>query len=157
MSTLCFRTGCKIWNGDLCLQTHITVFSNKPFVHIQLYLRHITWKLQVICGHSAYWMTAILLDTFSVWFRFAWEIGLESYCPRNRLFVLWYNIVCIYCKHVLCFLYYMLVSNKCFMKAHCIWNKCRIANKCRGALGPKFLEAECWSCTLIKLICKKRM
>ena len=43
----------------------------------------ITWKLQVICGRPAYRMTALLLETFLVHFRVAWEIRLEIYVPRN--------------------------------------------------------------------------
>ena len=55
--------------------------SGKPFVHT-LVLRHIIWKPQVISGHSAHRMTAILAETFFVWFRVALEIWLESYVPR---------------------------------------------------------------------------
>ena len=44
--------------------TYCQSFSNRLFVCIQLYLRHITWRLQVTCGHSAHRTTAILLDTF---------------------------------------------------------------------------------------------
>ena len=50
----------------------------------------ITWKLQVIHRRSVYWITALLLETFSVWFRVAWEIRLESYGPRHALAILWY-------------------------------------------------------------------
>ena len=58
----------------------------------------ITWKLQVMHGHSAYWMTALLSETFFVWFRVAWEIRLESYSLRHTSAVLQYNIVSVYCK-----------------------------------------------------------
>ena len=63
-------------------------------------LTGITWKLQVIYEHSAYWTTAILSETFFVWFSVSWEIRLESYSNRHTLFVLWYNTVCLYCKPV---------------------------------------------------------
>ena len=43
---------------------------------------YITWKLQVVQGHSAYQKTPLLSETFLVWFRVAWEIWLESYVPR---------------------------------------------------------------------------
>ena len=91
---------CQSWmqdmNGKLRLQAHITVFA---ISHLYVYnvLRHITWKLQVICGRSAYRTTAILSEAFFVWFRVALEIRLESYSSRNAT-VLWYNIVCVYCE-----------------------------------------------------------
>ena len=44
-------------------------------------LLHITWKLQVVCGHSAYQMTALLPNTFLVCFRVAWETRLAKYSP----------------------------------------------------------------------------
>ena len=61
-------------------------------------LRHITCKAQVIYGHSAYRTTAILLEPLIVLFRLALEIRLESYGPRHALILLWYSIVCVYCK-----------------------------------------------------------
>ena len=63
----------------------------------------ITWKLQVIYGlygRSAYWTTAILSETFIVWFRVARDIQLESYGSRHASVVLWYKIVCLYCKPI---------------------------------------------------------
>ena len=97
MTIFCVRAGCNIWMVSYTSKHALRCFSGKPFVHIhvQLYLRHITWKLQVICGRSAYQTTVILLDTFFVWFRVAWEIWLESYGHRQALFVHWYNIVCV--------------------------------------------------------------
>ena len=78
--------------------THHSFF---PISHLCV-LTCITWKLQVIYGHSAYRMTALLLETFLVWFRVAWEIRLESYMyrPRHASGILWYNIACIYCQPV---------------------------------------------------------
>ena len=96
-------------------------FSGKPFVHIQLYWRHITWKLQVIHGRSAYRKTAILLDAFFVWFRLAWGIWLESYGPRHALFVLWYNTVCIYCKHVRTSLFRTLLHIHLTTNSRTLW------------------------------------
>ena len=58
----------------------------------------ITWKLQVIYQCPAYWMSALLLESFLVWFRVVWEIWLESYSHRHVSVVLRYNIVCVYCK-----------------------------------------------------------
>ena len=72
---------------------------DKTFVTVQLYvLRHINWKLQVICGRSACWTTAILSETLFVSFRVAWEIRLESCSPRHASVVLWYNITRISCS-----------------------------------------------------------
>ena len=75
--------------------THHSLFPISYFC-IYSVLRHITWKLQVICGHSAYLTTPILLETFFVWFRVALEIQLESYGPRRVSVVLWYDILCAY-------------------------------------------------------------
>ena len=83
-------------NSKLRPQTCIKVFYSKPFVVIRLYLRHLTGKLQFIFGCSAYRTKVVLLDTFFVWFRVAWKVRLESYCPRHASVVLCYNIVCIY-------------------------------------------------------------
>ena len=60
----------------------------------------VTWKLQIIYRHSAYQTTAVLSETFFVWIRAEWESRLESCGPRHASVVLWYNIVCIYCKPV---------------------------------------------------------
>ena len=89
MSIFSVRARCKI---------RIAIYTFR----IYSVLRHITWKLQVVCGHSAYWMTAILSDTFYVWFRVALGIRLESYIysPRHASVVLWYDIVCVYCKSI---------------------------------------------------------
>ena len=64
---------------------------NVPFVYT--YMHTCNLKLQVIYGRSAYWITALLSETFLVWFRVAWEIWLESYGSRHTLIILWYNIV----------------------------------------------------------------
>ena len=70
-----------------------------PFLTSDLcVLTCITWKLQVIYGHSVYRTTALILETFLVCIRVAWEIQLESYGPRHTSVILWYNIVCVYCK-----------------------------------------------------------
>ena len=61
-------------------------------------LRHITWKLLVICRRSVYRTTAILSEPLFLWFRVALEIWLENYNPRHPLVVLRFHIVCVYCK-----------------------------------------------------------
>ena len=53
---------------------HCSLF---PISHLCVFTC-ITWKLQVICECSAYQMTALLSETFFMWFRAAWEIWLES-------------------------------------------------------------------------------
>ena len=77
-------------------KTHYSLSTS----HFCIYsvLRHITLKLQVICGRSAYWTAAIISETFFVWFRVALDIRLNSYGLRHALVILWYNIVCVYCK-----------------------------------------------------------
>ena len=79
--------------------THRSLFLINYF-HVYSALRHITWNLQVICGSLVYWTTTILSETFFEWFRVALEIKPESYNPRHTSVVLWYDIVCIYCKSV---------------------------------------------------------
>ena len=55
---------------------------------------HVTRKFQVICEYAGYQTTAILSQTFFVWFT----VALESYSTRHVSVVLCYNFVCIYCK-----------------------------------------------------------
>ena len=52
------QAGCEIWMTTYASRQASQSFLGKPFVCIQLYLRHLTWKLQVICGRLAYWTTA---------------------------------------------------------------------------------------------------
>ena len=93
IAIFCVRAECEIGTSKHASQS----LCDKPFLHIQCtYSRHITWKLQVIYGRSAYRMTAILSETFFVWFRVALEIRLKSYGPRHTLVLLWYDIVCMY-------------------------------------------------------------
>ena len=89
MPIFCVRAGCEIWMTTCASKYASHPFSGEPFICIQLYMyfRHITGKLQVICERSASWTTAILLDTFFVWFRVAWEIRLESYGLRHAAFI----------------------------------------------------------------------
>ena len=120
ISILCVRAGYGIWmesNGFKLLyylwcaisvlkldakynsqvmapNTHCSLF---PISHLCVLTRP-SRKLKVIYERSAYWMTAIQLETFLEWFRVASDIWLESYGPRHALVVLWYNIVCVYCK-----------------------------------------------------------
>ena len=74
--------------------------SNKPFVctytHKSKTIGHTPCTPVYEC--SAYRTTALQLETFLKWLRVAWEIQLESYDPRHALVILWYTIVCIYCK-----------------------------------------------------------
>ena len=46
-------------------------------------LTYITWELQVLFEDSAYRRTALLWETFLVWFRVAGEIQLVNYGPRD--------------------------------------------------------------------------
>ena len=63
-------------------------------------LLHICCIVRQKYGRSAYQMTALVSETFFVWFRVAWEVKLESYGPRHASVILWYNILCICCKLV---------------------------------------------------------
>ena len=102
MPSFCVRAGCEIRMASYTCMSPKTHRSLFPMSHFCVYsvLRHITWKLQVICGRSAYRTTAILSETFFVWFRVALEIWLESYGLRHASAVLWYSIVCIYCNPI---------------------------------------------------------
>ena len=107
ISIFCVRAGCKTW-----LVSYGSKHSSQFFQISHLYaLTRINWKLRGIYGRSAYRMTALLPDTFLVWFRVAREIWLERYSPRSALVVLWYKIVCIhvYCNHA--YIHYYLVCN----------------------------------------------
>ena len=77
-------------------------------MHLLCLLARITWKLQVMYGHSSCQMTALLSETFLVCFRVAWEIQLENYGPRHasigRSLTQLYE--CVNCKlyiHILLF------------------------------------------------------
>ena len=95
MSIFCVRAGCEKRMVSYASKDASQSLSNKPFVHIPLYLEAcITWKLQLICERSTYRTTAMLSGTFFVCFRVAWEIQLKSYGPRHASVVLWYSIVC---------------------------------------------------------------
>ena len=68
---------------------------SRVHLFVQLYLDTcITWKLQVIRArsNSVYQTTALLSETFFVWFRVALEIRLESYGPRHASVVHWCSI-----------------------------------------------------------------
>ena len=104
MSIFFVRAGCEIQMASYASKHALQSLSDKSFLHNSV-LRRITWKLQVIHKCSVYRMTAILSETFFVWFRVAMQIWLESYDPRHALVVLWYDIVCVYCKPVYTSLY----------------------------------------------------
>ena len=59
-----------------------------------------TGKLQVIYAPSAFQTSAVLSKIILVYHRVVWAILLASYCPINALVLLWYNVVCVYCKPV---------------------------------------------------------
>ena len=98
MSTFCVRELNARYNWwVMAPKTHCSLF---PISYLYVFTC-ITWELQVIYGRSAYWMTALLLETFLVCFRVTWEIQLERYNPSmHQSFSLSYNIVCIYCKPI---------------------------------------------------------
>ena len=97
VSIFCVRAGFEIQLVSYGSKHASQSLSSKPFV------RTCTHNLKTT-GHiwmSAYQTTALLLETFLVLFRVAWEIRqLESYGLRHTLVVLWYNIVCVYCRPI---------------------------------------------------------
>ena len=62
-----------------------------PISHLCI-LTCITWKLPVIYECCAYQMTALLMETFVVWFRVVWGIWLYSYGPRHASVILSYKL-----------------------------------------------------------------
>ena len=73
-------------------------------------------------------MIALLLATFLVWFRVAWEIQLESYDPRYACVFLWYNIfkcTCLYGKpvHTSLSRTQLHMTTKLFMTSYCTPNE----------------------------------
>ena len=92
------------------------------FLMCHLYvLTCITWKLQVIYGHSTHRTTAVLSNTFLVWFRVAWEVQLESsvpiadthYSPSPD------KTLCAYCKP---YIHRYMVHNYCRSRNFCLLN-----------------------------------
>ena len=64
-------------------------------------LTHITWKLQVIFGRSAYQMIALLSETFLAWFTVAREFNWRATAPEtHQSFSDATLCVYIYCKPV---------------------------------------------------------
>ena len=96
MYILCVRAECEIRMVSYASKHALQSLSDKPYS----VFRHKTQKLKVICGRSAYWTTAMLSETFFVWFRVAREIRLGNYSPRHASVVLWYSIVCVDFKPV---------------------------------------------------------
>ena len=76
--------------------THCSRF---PISHLCI-LAHISLKVQAVYGCFACQMTTLLSETFLVFFIVAWEIHWRATGPRHVSVVLWYNIVCIYCKPI---------------------------------------------------------
>ena len=99
MSIFCVRGGWQILMVRYASNVHRSLFPISYFC-IYSVLRHINLKTQVICGSLAYRTTAILLETFFLWFKVALEIQLESYGPRHTPVIFWCDIVCVYCKSV---------------------------------------------------------
>ena len=68
MSIFCVRAGCEILLASYGSKHVFQSLSSTPFVRT---ITHITWKLLVMYKLSAHWMTALLSDTFFVWFKVA--------------------------------------------------------------------------------------
>ena len=99
MSIFCVRGGCKILTVRYASKCSPQFLPISHFC-VPSVLRRITWKLKVICGSLVYLTTSMLSKTLFVWFRVALEIQLESYGPRHVSVVLWYDVVCVYCKSI---------------------------------------------------------
>ena len=82
-----------------------------PLSKISIFCVRVGCKIQMVSYVSKHVLQSLLIshlfqletyrsymDVQCIEFRVAWEIWLESYGPRHALFILWYNIICIYCK-----------------------------------------------------------
>ena len=97
MSIFCVETGCKIRFLSYGSQHSSQFLSDKHFV------RPYTHNLKNT-GHtwySAYQTTALLFETFLVWFRVAWKVQLESYGHRHAWVFFWCKILCRNSKPVI--------------------------------------------------------
>ena len=84
----CVKAGCEIQLASYGSNHILHSISDKQFACI-------TWTLQVTYGHSAYWTTTLLSETFLVCVRVAWEIRLETCGTKHIAVVVWYKIVYI--------------------------------------------------------------
>ena len=96
MSIFLVTAACVVWLVDYGTKHALQSLSDTPFLHT--YKHNV--KLQVVYVCSTYWTTALLLETFLVWFRVAWVIWLESYGPRCTLRS-FFDTTCAYYKPVL--------------------------------------------------------
>ena len=105
------------WRGTLP-NTHRSLF---PISHCRVYsaIRHITWKLQVVCASFKYWTTAIVSEKFFVWFRVALEIKLDSYHPRYASVILWYTALYVYTASL--YIHRYLVRNYAWQQNSRTW------------------------------------
>ena len=81
----CVQGECEIRLASYGSKRSSQFLTVKPFVRSYT---HNFKTIQVICGRSAYGMTVLLPETFTVWFRVAREIRLESYGSRHASAVL---------------------------------------------------------------------
>ena len=81
--------------GEIQLQTSSTV--SFQYYYVLCILAHITLNQQCVYGCSA----LIILETFLLWVRFAWEIQLKSFGPRHAFQLFTDTTLCayMYCKH----------------------------------------------------------
>ena len=78
------RAGCE-WQMARYGSKHTSQsLSNKPFVHTYTQNLKTSGHTVYMYGCSAYQMTAILLETFFVWFKITWKIQLESSTPDTH-------------------------------------------------------------------------
>ena len=82
----CVRPGCKIW-----WVTYGSKHSSQFFS-----ISHSCLLIQCTRNLKT---TALLSDTFLVWFRIA-RVQLKSYAPRHISVALWYKVVCVYRKPI---------------------------------------------------------
>ena len=112
MSNFWVTVAHELWLASYGFKHTLQSLCDKPFVpeNYWLYMDvlHIEWLF--------YYQKTLL-----VWFRFAIEIPLESYGPRHVLVILWYNIVCAYCKPIHTMHHWHLYCQWCIVFVRTKW------------------------------------
>ena len=109
MSIFWVRAVCEIKISELWLQTHI---ADSFWYNILRIITLITQKLQVVYGHSTYWMTALLSRMPVFWVKAACKIwlarhGSKMHCkffPIHHLLLLTHNLETTSCIWTFCLL-----------------------------------------------------
>ena len=118
-----------------------------PIIHLCV-VTSIAWKVQVIHGRSAYQMIALLLETFLVWLRLAWEIRLDNYGRRHILVALWYIQQCVYKLQACTYIHRSLVLNYTWQQTNVPYDRILHTKWCFYSQQCIVLKQHSWNATL---------